>query len=488
MSSIVDQFGRPVTAVDAVTATRGPRMANPRTGMGGAGDRDLGHTFVARRMEREEAERLYQMSWAARKGVNIIVDDMFQRGRRWLSDDEGIVKAMEEAEDDLRAMPRLAAAMKAGRLFGSALLIVCPTDGQFDQPLRPEDVQEGGIANLWVVDRWSCSVQAWHTDPTQPKYGDPYQYRVSGRIFGSPSPDGMPGGLSIPTSAANVLVNADRVIRFDGHDSPLTEGWTTGPWEREWGVSILTPAVDEVLRDAAMHAAIGQLVQEASVWVQSFEGLKEGLLNGTQPGEVSIEDYAAEQHNLRSIYRTWFRDSEDTSERVSVPFSGLPQLMDRQAHRVAAIFGLPITRFLGTSAVGMNATGEGDARDWRLTVAAQQKSMLDPVLRGGFDMMVARHAGLAEPPDHEWIPLGESTDKEDAEITEIRSKTARETYTAGLIDEEEARERLSKDDWWDELGPWVPPPLPEPDPAMLVPAADPAMLNGNGGRPGNTPA
>ena len=71
-------------------------------------------------------ETLYRMSWAARKMVRIVVDDMFVRGRRWTGQDEGAIKAMEKAERELKAMPRLADAMIAGRLFGSAVFAGLP--------------------------------------------------------------------------------------------------------------------------------------------------------------------------------------------------------------------------------------------------------------------------------------------------------------------------------------------------------------------------
>ena len=64
---------------------------------------------------------------------------------------------MEKAERELKAMPRLADAMIAGRLFGSAVLLVYPTDGDVSEPIKPEDVKEGGIANLIAVDRYSLS-------------------------------------------------------------------------------------------------------------------------------------------------------------------------------------------------------------------------------------------------------------------------------------------------------------------------------------------
>ena len=61
---------------------------------------------------------------------------------------------------------------QAGRLFGTALMIVCPHEpngeGDLSTPMEAEDYQEDGIANLWVVDRWACSVQNWQTNPFIP--------------------------------------------------------------------------------------------------------------------------------------------------------------------------------------------------------------------------------------------------------------------------------------------------------------------------------
>ena len=450
--------------------SRAARFANQRSGAGSFADKDLGGMFVARRMERAFAETLYQMSWAARRMIDLPVNDMFVRGRAWSADGDGAaIKAMETAERDLKVMQRLANGMKAGRLFGTSLVVICPSDGDFESELRPEDVVEGGIANLWVVDRWAASVESWRTDPTLPRCFEPFMYRISGRIFGSPTPSQEI--YSKPTTSQNVSVNADRVIRFDGHDSPLTEGWTTGPWEREWGVSILTEAVDEILRDAGIHAGIGHLVQEASVWVHKIEGFRDALMGELGDGEVTPEMLASEANLLKSIYHAYFHDVSDEVSRVSVQFGGLWQLLNTQADRLAAIAGVPKTRFLGSSATGLNATGEGEARDWRITVAALQKSMLDPVLQR-VDMMIARHAGLAEPPEYEWLPLGEESEREQAEVLKMRAEAITMLHAAPMIDEEEGRAIMSQDEWVGELGDWVPPPMPEPMPLAGGQGAD----------------
>ena len=456
MSAIVNQYGLPIiNAEDAARSVARPaRLVNLRTGMGTASDKNVGSEFVAVQLTREDAERLYQMSWAAAKMVDIPVDDMFSRWRRWTGNDAGKNQAMEDAEADLNLMTELPGALKAGKIFGSSLLIVCPANGDFESPLKSDKVSEGGIANLWVVDRWACSVQNWQTDPSRKRYGKPYQYRVNGRIFGSPAPY----GISKPTTTGNIVVNADRVIRFDGKRSPLTEGWTSGPWEREWGTSVYAPAIEDILRDSTINAGVGHLVDEASVWVNKIHGFKEAIKGRAPPGEPTVDEIALEVGLLRSLYRSIYMDVEDTAERVNVSFAGLKDIMNGQAQRLSAIAGIPFTRFMATSATGLNATGEGDARNWLNTVEAMRSKDVEPVLRRRLDIMIARHAGIAgDPPEYEWIPLSELTDAEKAEVTAKHTQATLDVYNAGtLIDEAQALERLAQDSWWKEVGPWNP--------------------------------
>ena len=70
-----------------------------------------------------------------------------------------------------------------------------------------------------------------------------------------------------------------------------------------------------------------------------------------------------------------------------------------------------MTRWNAQSPAGMNATGTSDANNWALTVAGKQREMVDPVLRR-LDPFIARHAGLREPPEYEWIPLTDLSELE----------------------------------------------------------------------------
>ena len=453
--TLLNQYGSPIRATDAGVVQRSARFTNTRTGAGTGVDKSLGADFVDIRIEREFAERLYRMSWAARRLVRLVVDDMMARGRKWTGDDESAIEAMQKAEKELKVMPRLAAAMIAGRLYGTAIMLVYPTGGTGDvaEPVKPEEIKEGGIANLIVIDRYSLSYETYHTRPEHPLYGEPYQYRWSARYFGLPDPT-QP--VSRSTSAGNEIINAERCIRFDGLPPLLTEGWTTGPWGREWGVSVLTNAIEDILRDANNNANVGYLMNVASIWVNRMDGFKESLRGRPAPGEPTAEELALAINELQSIYRMHFADKEDEVERIAVAFAGIADLLNQQAERLATIAEVPKTRFLGHSATGLNATGEGDARDWRITVSAMQERILDPVLKD-LDMMIAKHAGLNEPPEYEWIPLGEMTEQEQAEVDKLRVETLDIMYKSGAIDEDEYREKASQQEFFGELGPWAGP-------------------------------
>ena len=112
---LLDQYGNRLIAATDSGPSRGRGSGSPRnarfinntTGMGGASDKDLGGAFYAYRMPREEAEQLYAMSWAAAKMVDIPIDDMFWRGRRFTGDDQNAIDAFEEAEHELGLMTAL---------------------------------------------------------------------------------------------------------------------------------------------------------------------------------------------------------------------------------------------------------------------------------------------------------------------------------------------------------------------------------------------
>ena len=496
-SGLVDEFGNPIdldsfyesySVQDSEPRSVGPpatrsmipgggNAVNRKTGMGGPNDLDIGTTLTPKDLNQEDAETMYQMSWAAQRIVNIIIDDMFAAGRRWTSRDEGLNRLMEEAEDDLKLWERMPNAIRAARIYGSALMVVCPVDGDFESPMDPYEYVEGYIANLIAVDKHSLTIKEWEVEPSNPGYGMPAVYRWAKRIHGKS--EGAPGkkyqhymqpgdkmyeslypeDVKRGMTAGIIDIHASRVFRFDGHPPPTTEGWRTLGWDPSWGVSVLIPAEHDIKRDISIVNGVGHLVGQASVIVHKIQDFRtymaaKGMQRKPPPGLPTPDAYGKERSRTISTYNTMYMDINDDIHRMEANFNGLQNIMQQQTHRIAAIAGIPISRFLGIPATGMNATGDGEARDWRITVEAYRKRMIDPILTRRLDIMIARHAGLDEPPEWEWNNLGEMTDTEKSQLAANDTATIAGAYKGGLIDEDEAREKMSRMDFWPELLPW----------------------------------
>ena len=135
-------------------------------------------------------------------------------------------------------------------------------------------------------------------------------------------------------------------------------------------------------------------------------------------------------------------DKTEDFERVAVTFTGLPDLLDRMHKRLAAVAGIPATRFLGTSPVGLNATGESDMANYAQHVAAMQNRHLTDPLRT-LDMILARHVGLQEPPDYMWPSLFDANPTEEATTAKTHAEALQISIQSGMIDEDEGRESLN---------------------------------------------
>ena len=432
--------------------TSGPSRQNMRTGGGGSGDKGFGTQFIDRLITRKTAETVFRMSWVARKIIEIPIDDMFVRGRNF-EGEESQVEAFEEKMKELKCQDRLASAMKAGRLFGTAFLVIVPTGNiaQMEMPFDPERVARDGIANLWVVDRWAAYVHNWQSELTMPGFGEPYQYRITRRGLTGPNPTGQ----EPKADDAQVIVHNSWLLRFDGHPPLLTEGWTSGVWEREWGISVLAPILQDIAQDSDQADAVSHLIQELSIFVRKVDGLKEALAGREDPAEASVEELAEATNSLKSIYRTMFIDQSDEVDRVTVTLTGLADVLDRHARRIAAMSDIPETRFWGRSPAGMNATGESDANNYSVKVDEMREKMLTEPLRK-LDMAIAKAAGLSEPPDYEWLPLLDLSKEQRAIVEKTSVEAIVGAYGSGLVDEDEARERLQQIEGWGELGPWTP--------------------------------
>ena len=403
----------------------GGNLVGP-SGIGGAADKSQGLHFRPTLIyARQLLETAYIESWAFAAFVDYMVDDMFIRWREFEADDENAMIAMQEQEERYKVAQRLAQAMKWGRLFGTALLVIVTNEGMPHAPLNMDRLGPGSLRNLFVVDRFAAEILEHDDDIMSEEYGQPQLYR-----------------LTLPFGAMPSLnVHASRILRFDGIELPAPMSAEGSYYDNDWGQSSLIRVATAVEQDLALAQGISHLAQEASIAYIKAPGVRGAGAGQLGQGveEQSLAQLMEEINQLKSLYRMIALDEDEELKRLAVNFGGLADLLDRSPQRVAAAGGYPATRLIGTSPVGMNATGEGDMKNYVVSIEALRLRMLPPQVRK-LDMIMAANAGLMETPDYRWLSLFDMSESEQAKIERDRvdAIVAADKY----ISEEEARQAL----------------------------------------------
>ena len=342
----------------------------------------------------QELNALYRTDSIAGKIVDIVPGDMT---REWRVFDGGIdpevVELLVQEEEDLQLSFKFNLAGQWARLYGTSLIVMSIDDGNTpDKPLEIDKIKEGGLKHIQVVDRHQISPDEVEpiADPLNPNYGMPEYYRF------------------VNTS---VKIHHSRVLRFDGTILPFDEFRRNNYFSD----SVLTRLYSALVNFNTTADGTASMVYEANVDIVKVKGLMTYM--ATPEGENLIRKRFSLAKVLKSFNNMMLLDSEEDFDSKSSTFTGLPDLLDRFSTILSSASDIPVTRLFGTSAKGMNATGEGDLKNYYDKILAMQKRDYKPKL-DYFDKIMATSLGLPEDTDisYKFSPLYQMTPKEIAEI------------------------------------------------------------------------
>lgn len=360
-----------------------------------------------------ELNALYRTDWLSGKVVDIIPDDMT---REWISfigdDDPDLVQKLQDESDRLDIRGNFNMAHKWGRLYGTALVVMAIDDGQEpDKPLNMDAIKEGGLQHLKVVDRhrFEKSEAVPIQNPLDPNYGMPEFYRF------------------VETS---VKIHHSRVLRFDGVRLPFDEFRRNNYFSD----SVLDRLYESLINLNTACNGSASMIHETNVDVVKVQGLMDHLM--TAEGESKLKKRFALAKLLKSFNNIMLLDNQEEFIRQQNTFAGLSDLIDRFAQLLSAATDIPATRLLGSSASGLNATGEGDLKNYYDKVRSMQISEYKPRLDTLFEIM-ARSMRLPkeEPVKYEFNSLFQQTPKEEAETNYNNAQTAKIYWDIGAVDQ-----------------------------------------------------
>lgn len=370
----------------------------------------------------EQIIAAYRGSWLPRKIIDIPALDSCRKWRNWqaASDQIGSLDA-EERRLNLRGKV-LEASTKA-RLFGGAALFIGSEDGDPARPLEMERIGKGGLKHLTVLTRRQLAAGDIDSDPTSEWYGKPKFYALTG------------------ANGVQVTIHPSRLVIFKGAMTPHEEFGGAG--SQPWGESVLAATFDAIKNADSTAANIASLVFEAKIDIIKVPQFSANI--GNQAYEDAVLRRYALANTIKGVNGTLILDAEEEYDSKSAPLSGLTDILMAFLQIVAGAADIPVTRLLGQSPAGMNATGTADMKNYHDRIQAIQELDYTPAMSRLDECLIRSATGSRDPAIYStWAPLEQMSETERADIFKTKAEAARALFGSTQGEEIIPRQALAK--------------------------------------------
>lgn len=327
----------------------------------------------------DELAAMY-MGWLGRRIVDLVPDEALKRGwtivcPSWTPDKLDVLNAY--VNHVLELPKKLNEALKSSRIFGGSIIfgIMDSRFGAFSNPV-PDYLPKNSLLGIQMYDAWQCyPCRLNFSNPLAKNYRNPESYTIGA--------SGMQVHNFVRNTEGNLqeefiqgtVVDWTRVQRFDGLSLP----WYVRQRNLYWGQSILACAYEAVRNAKGVDASIASLLFRASVPVLKVEDLA-GIISDPEAKSaflerVSLMNYGMSNNNMAII------DSSETLESFEPSaISNLDSILERYYILCSTATGIPVTKLIGESARGLNATGDGDLNNYYDMLEDYQSTVCKPAL------------------------------------------------------------------------------------------------------------
>lgn len=378
-----------------------------------------------------------------RAGVTTVAEDMtkkwveIKRGGQTVENDEE-VKTLTTALEDFGIQSLFnEAAQKCD--FDGGCLIYIDTGEDKDEVLEKELILNSATFTMGSIKRFTL-VEAINlypglynaTDPLNPDYFMPTHWLVLGR-----------------------KIHKSRFLYF----APNKVNMLLRPAYNFFGIPAAQIVLDYVAHFTKTREAAQRLLTKFSLTV--FKTDMTAILTGGGSESLDARMQYLAQWRDNDMILAVDNEREDVV-KLETPLAGVTDVVRQSLEFVAAMFRIPFTRYLGISPGGLNATGEGDMRNYYDHVESKANKILRKPLDKIIDLLQLNLFGKIDPAiKAEFCPLSDEDDSQ----RELTQKTKADRLVVlvqgGIIGEDEARQVLS-DDPASDLSFIVPADVPEP--------------------------
>lgn len=351
---------------------------NALTGLGVIGkDKTTSANFTPDLLSQEQCEHLWRGDDIVARIVETVPNEMMREGFEVVIDNEP--EQTEETKEHLKKfdlMTHLLTALKYSRAYGGGGILLGVNDGvdplgkskaaqdaykdRMSEPLDEDRLQSIDFLNT-LTPRELAPFE-YYNDPLLPSYGLVKTYRMV-PIY---APPGATALGKFP------IVHESRILRIPGEETTRRAMLTNV--QPGWPDSILVRVMRVISNFQLAWQGVGIMLQDFSFATLKMKGLAELLT--MQGNRADLSQRATAMELSRSIARTTIIDSEEEYKRETTNVTGLSDLLERFAERLAAAAQMPVSLLFGQAPGGLNSSGDTDVRWFYDQVAAWQTRKL----------------------------------------------------------------------------------------------------------------
>jgi uncharacterized protein len=407
--------------------TKSPRRdawTNSETGHGTSRDATEYTYFTSRPVSDEYAIQLWRSDDMIKKIVEALPTDALRRPWTYkIGDGDGEDKEkaadLSSENERLDGVQTFKRAICTERATGGAIVFpVMEGGGPLEEPLEDYEDRIGKIIALHCFEPRECVPATWYTKLSDVKFRQPRTWRISPL-------SGNTGRYMVGEE-----IHESRLIVFPGRrvsNQPLT-GQRTGH-----GDGVVQYCLKVVSDYGLSWGSVAKLLTDFGHGVYKLDQLDEILAE--KNGEAELDRRLEAMDRRKSSLRAAVIGKNDEFMRVATALGGYAEVLIQIAQRLAACAEMPMTRLFGMSPAGLNATGESDIRMWYDSCEQERERHAHRIDQYSRMLMLQNDGpfGGVEPDDwdHEFPPLWQPSEKEQAETRKLVAETDQIYFTIG---------------------------------------------------------
>lgn len=374
-----------------------------------------------------QLEFMYRGSWIVGAVVDSVADDMTRQGVDFgTAIDPDVALAMQARQDDLQLWTGISDTIKWARLYGGAIGVM-QIDGQdLATPLKVETITKDQFLGVVPLSRWELNPNTSQiVTNLGPVIGKPEYYDVGPNA----------------TALQNKTIHHSRVMRIEGIKLPYFQRIA----EQGWGLSVVERMYDRLLAYDSATTGAAQLVYKAYLRTLKVEGLRKILAAGGAAYDALVKNVEAIRQ-FQSTEGLTLIDSADEFAALTYTFAGLNDILLGFGQQISGATQIPLVRLFGQSPAGLNATGDGDIRNYYDSIKARQESDLRAPVNLIMDCLHRSVTGKAPPAGFrpQFNPCWQLSESEKASIAKNVGDTVGAAYGDGIIDRPTAMKELKQ--------------------------------------------